>query len=65
MMLGYAIAEKLSNGYVIGHFSRSNTSFPGISEALMQDHAKYMDSLKFAFINIESDLGLESMRRSK
>lgn len=65
VMLGYSIAERLPNGYALGHFWKSDISYKGVTEALMQEHAKYLVSLQIMYLNTESDLEVDSMRRSK
>lgn len=65
IMLGFAIAEKLANGFAMGHFSKSIISYKGVTEALMQGNARYLVSLQIDYLNFESDLGFENMRESK
>ncbi len=64
-MLGYAIGERLMNGYMMCHFLRSIVSYKGVNEALMQGYAKHLDSLQILYINFESDLEHETIRRFK
>lgn len=64
-MLGYAIGEVLPNKHAMLHFLKSNILYIGSSEALMQAVAQHFASLSVEWINIESDLGVESMRQSK
>ncbi len=52
VMLGYSIAEKLPNGYALGHFWKSDISYKGVTEALMQGQAKYLVSLQIAYLNL-------------
>jgi hypothetical protein len=65
VMLGYAIGEKLPNNYAICHFLRTTLSNLGVSEALMQGYAKYLDSLQITYLNFESDLDHDEIRRFK
>ena len=64
-MLGYAIGEYTNNKYVIVHFLRSILSSVGVNEVLMQGYGKYLESLNIEYINFESDLDHESIRRFK
>lgn len=64
-MIGYAIGEGLANNNALAHFLRSTNSYKGVTEALMQGYAKYLDSLQYKYLNFESDLDVDGMRRAK
>lgn len=64
-MIGYAIGEELPNKYALVHFMKSTNAQKGGSEALMQAYAKYLLSRQCEYMNFESDLGFEYVRRHK
>lgn len=65
VMLGYYIGEKTISGWSMDHFAKSTISYKGINEALIQGYAKYLNSLQIKYMNVESDLDFEELRRSK
>ncbi len=64
-MLGYAIGERLINGYAICHFFRGIVSHAGVTEALMQGYSRYLDSFQIEYMNFESDMDHPDIRSFK
>lgn len=64
-LAGFAVAEILKNDYAIFHFIKANTEHKGIFESLYMFKAKELLNNKRKFWNIEQDLGIENLRKSK
>ena len=64
-LAGFAVAEILKNDYAIFHFIKANTEHKGIFESLYMFKAKELMKNKRKFWNIEQDLGIENLRKSK
>lgn len=64
-IIGYIIDEYLQSPYVIGHFIKADTEYPGVYEFLNQETARVHYAKGYKYINIEQDLGIEGLRISK
>ena len=60
------LTEDLQNGYSISHFEKADLKrFPGIFAYLKQQMATVFSQRGIDYINLEQDLGVEGLRRSK
>ena len=64
-MCGYAIGEELPRGHALVHFMKSTNAKRGMSEALMRGYAENLLSRGISHMNVESDLGVDYIRKSK
>ena len=64
-MVGFAVAEILKNNYAIFHFIKANTEHKGIFESLYMLKAKELIKNQIKHWNIEQDLGIENLKKSK
>jgi hypothetical protein len=62
---GFACREILTNGFVMGHFSKANTNYAGIYETMRWKIALEDKKKKLKYINIQEDMGLSGLRESK
>jgi len=60
----FAIGEELSNDTFVNHFQKANTEFKGLYQYLVHEFAKSIPK-KFAYLNLEQDLGVEGLRKAK
>lgn len=64
-MIGFTISELLPNEYIIGHKGAYNYNYDGISQYLEQQTAIHAARRGKKYLNLEQDLGIESLRASK
>lgn len=64
-MIAFSIATLENNGYVQFHFVKADKSYSGIFAAIYIYLAQYLNRKKYKFMNIEQDLGIEGLRKSK
>jgi uncharacterized protein len=64
-MLAFSIDEILPDNYSICHFAKSDSRFRGALEFLTHAKAGNFTARGGVFINLEQDLGIENLRRSK
>ena len=64
-LIGFSIDELLPLNYALSHFFKANTEYSGIYDYLNQKIAQYLCVKKIAFWNMEQDLGIVNLRRSK
>lgn len=64
-LIGFTIDERLRKPYVMGHFIKTNFSYPGAFEVLNKLSAEMHYEKGYEFINIEQDLGIRGLRISK
>lgn len=64
-MIGFTISELLPNNYVIGHKGAYNYEYDGINQFLEQQTALHAVQRGKKYLNLEQDLGIESLRASK
>ena len=64
-LAGYTIFEIKNRNYALSSFQKADTTYEGIYEFLYASLAQYLLARQCRFINIEQDLGLPGLRRSK
>jgi hypothetical protein len=65
-MVAFSLSEIVNEKYAFTPFEKAETTnFPGISAYLNQEVAKLLLSRGIEYINIEEDLGIPGLRRSK
>jgi hypothetical protein len=64
-LLAYSIDEVLPDGVCVSHFCKADVSYSGISAFLMEQEVQYLDAQGVKVLNLEQDLGIEGLRRSK
>lgn len=64
-MIAFSINDINNEKYMTGLFWKANTVYKGIYQFLMNEIIKFSHSRGIEFLNWESDLGIESLRRSK
>lgn len=64
-LTGYLLDEYLHSTFVIGHFIKADTTYPGIYEFINQRSARDHYDKGYLYINIEQDLGIKGLRISK
>jgi hypothetical protein len=64
-LVGLVAAEKLGNGYAIGHFLKYDPDVFGIYYHLVKAICLQLHEEKIDFINIEQDLGNPGLREAK
>jgi len=64
-MIAFSINEINDNNFMNGLFWKANTNYDGIYQFLMKELINLTNSRGLKFINLESDLGIESLRTSK
>jgi hypothetical protein len=65
VMIGFIAYEIVSKEYAIGHFSKANTKYRGIYEALLFYMSERLQALDIPYYNFEQDLGIPQLRQSK
>lgn len=63
--IGFSVLETLENGYAVGDFLKGDTQYKGVYEFLYQTIANFLKEKRIVYYNIEQDLGIEGLRRSK
>ncbi len=63
--IGYAINELLEDGHAISHFTKTDTTFSGITAYLVKSYSEMIVSQSHRYLNCEQDLGVEGLRISK
>lgn len=64
-MITFSINDINNEKFMTGLFWKANTAYKGIYQFLMNEIIKFSHSRGIEFLNWESDLGIESLRRSK
>ena len=64
-MIAFSINDINNEKFMTGLFWKANTEYKGIYQFLMNEIVKFSHSRGIEFLNWESDLGIESLRRSK
>lgn len=64
-VIGFSIVEVLDNGYGVGDFQKADTTYKGIYEFLNYSTARFLKNKGCTYYNIEQDLGIQGLRRSK
>ncbi|HPT40697.1 MAG TPA: phosphatidylglycerol lysyltransferase domain-containing protein [Candidatus Paceibacterota bacterium] len=64
-MIAFSINDINDKKYMTGLFWKANTNYKGIYQFLMNEIVKFSQCRGIEFLNWESDLGIESLRRSK
>jgi len=64
-MIAFSINEISDPDYMNGLFWKANTNYDGIYQFLMKELINLANSRGLKFLNLESDLGIESLRTSK
>jgi uncharacterized protein len=65
VVIGYVMFEVLHNRVANIHFSKCDTTISGVSESLYHNLAKHLNSIGIDYFNLEQDLGIEGLRKSK
>jgi hypothetical protein len=61
---GFIIASMARTDMVIVHFQYANAGLPGIYQVLLQDACRHLFAGR-AYVNLEEDLGLSGLRKTK
>jgi uncharacterized protein len=64
-LIGFSIDEILNGNYAMGHFIKANTKYSGVFQYLEHHVNLNLASQGVEFLNIEQDLGIETLRMSK
>lgn len=64
-LVGFLFIEIVGNDYAIGHFEKADAEKDGAFQYLQHQILLYLYDRGVKFYNIEQDLGLEGLRRSK
>lgn len=64
-LIAYQITGAHNNEFAIGYYEKYDVSYIGITAFLRQEIAKYLISVGCKYINWETDLGLENLRKTK
>lgn len=64
-LVGFSISEITHKEYAIGHFMKANLEYKGIFETLYKYTAQHLLNRKINYINLEQDMGLPGLRKSK
>lgn len=64
-IVAFILFEYLPREMVNVHFCKANTDFVGVYENVYHSIAKYLEQKGIKEINIEQDLGIEGLRKSK
>ncbi len=63
--IGISVIEVLENEFAVGDFLKGDIQYKGIYEFLYQTVANFLKERRIRYYNIEQDLGIEGLRRSK
>lgn len=64
-MAAFSINEKVHHRYYMGHFGKADHSYPGIEQFMEHEVARRMYGQGCVFLNLQQDLGMSGMERSK
>jgi len=64
-MIGFFIAEIMHDGFAIGHFMKADIAFKGIFESMYKRISQELLKRGCTHFNIEQDLGIDGIRKSK
>jgi len=64
-LCAFFIYEAIDKRYLLGHYRKANTLYPGIFTYIDHVLAKMMVSEGFEYLNFEQDMGIESLREAK
>jgi uncharacterized protein len=63
--IAFSISQIINSKYAIGHFAKVDYQYPGIFPFLMKETAQALIRDKCELFNMEEDLGLPGLRKSK
>lgn len=63
-MQGFIVASRGAGDSVIAHFSYANTELPGVYQTLLWEACRRLFTA-FAYLNMEEDLGVPGLRKTK
>ncbi len=64
-LIGFIIADTNHSEYIESHFLKYNPKYNGMNHLLHHLLAKHLENSNYQFINIEQDLGIDGLRKSK
>ncbi len=64
-MVGFTVFEIIKNQYAVSNFQKGDIIYKGIYEFLYSNMANFLAEKGCKYINIQQDLGIEGLRRSK
>lgn len=64
-IIAFTLYEILPGNMAMGHFLKADANIDGVFMHLLHNFAKYLATKGVTLINIEQDLGIEGLRRSK
>lgn len=64
-IVGYTIFEIVNKDYAVSDFQKADLRFEGANEMLTNQVGKYLYDKKCMYLNIEQDLGIPGLKRSK
>ncbi len=64
-LIGFSIDELMPFRYALSHFFKADNSYEGIFDYLNQSVAQHLLTQDIALWNMEQDLGIENLRKSK
>ncbi len=63
-VIGFILAEALTEKILVIHFEKGNRSYKGVYDLMKRELARYYDGL-FDFISLEEDMGIDGLRKAK
>ncbi len=64
-LIGFSIVELVHNSYAVNHFMKMDNTFIGISETIDKVTAQKLHDKGYIHFNIEQDLGIPGLKKSK
>ncbi len=64
-LICFMFYEKLPNDFVLAHFGKANKEYAGLYRFAQNESCKYLFEQGSKFLNLEQDLGIESLRQTK
>lgn len=64
-LIAFTINEILPNGYALGHFHKADHDYKGVFDYTVTTSSQYAKEAGCSYMNIEMDLGIDTLRQAK
>lgn len=64
-LIDFSFYEKISGNYALGHFGKADKNYSGLYRFAQSKSCSHLRELGVKFLNLEQDLGIEGLRKTK